>query len=119
MSNVTGSSALPTLLSVPVRTVCGAKCVVDVDIAQLGQRRAECRNVGLLGLNLMVRSARIIGFAVCQSLLESTNAEESRPPYLVAVLVLGLALFLNVEAEVLQQKDRAYVSQCMKTEGAL
>jgi len=99
------------MLNVPVRTVCGAKGVVDVDIAQLCQRRAEGRNVGLLGLDLPVRSGRGIGFAVCQSLLESTNVGESRPPYLVPVLVLGFALLLNVEAEVLQQKDRAYVSQ--------
>ena len=35
-----------------MRTVRRAKRVVDVDVAQLGQGRAERRNVRLLGLDL-------------------------------------------------------------------
>jgi hypothetical protein len=60
-----------------VSTVSSAESVVDVDITKSGQTLAESLNLSLVGLGL------------------------------VAILVLGRALLLNVESEVLEEDDRA------------
>jgi hypothetical protein len=57
--------------------VSSAESVVDVDITKSGQTLAESLNLSLIGLGL------------------------------VAILVLGRALLLNVESEVLEEDDRA------------
>lgn len=58
-------------------TVSGSKGIVDVDITELGERGAELLDIGLGGLGD------------------------------IALLVLDLALFLDVEAEVLEEDDLA------------